>query len=98
MKLKCSGALRATVRRILVLDDDRDALVSITNVLRAEFPELEILVAASTLNARQLASQQPFDLVLANERLVDGLPIPYVALRKPVQAEDLVALVRDARP
>ncbi len=98
MKLKPVAALRGPVRRILVVDDDRDALVSITNVLRAEFPELDILVAATPVNARKLASEHTFDLVLANERLSEGLPQPYVPLRKPVDTEHLLDLVRRPPP
>lgn len=86
------------MRRILVVDDDRDALISITNVLRAEYPHLDIRVAATQTSAKTLVSAEPFDLVLASDGLGEGLGIPTVALRKPIDPERLLELIRAGKP
>lgn len=83
------------MRRILVVDDDRDALISITNVLRAEYPHLEVRVAANAAAARTLADAETFDLVLANDRLAPSLGMPSVAVRRPIEPDDLLALVQN---
>lgn len=96
VKLKPERVLAPFVRRILVVDDDRDSLISVSNALRAEFPHLDIRVAADAKHARSLADGGPFDLVLADARFQDALGMPALPLRKPVDTEQVVSLVRMA--
>lgn len=94
---KRRGALRGAMRRVLVVDNDRDALVSIANVLHAEFPHLEVRVAATRDAALALAAQERFDLVLASDGLATDLGLPTAIFRKPVDPEHLLDVVRGGR-
>src|SRR3989442_1444518 len=57
--------------QILVVDDEPDILVSLADLLRTR-PDTRVETAGSYAEGRRKAAEQPWDLVISDERLPDG--------------------------
>lgn len=65
-------------RRILVIDDEKDILHSLRDLLLL-MPDLEVGIAANFAEGRALAAKGGWDLILTDERLPDGRGVDILA-------------------
>lgn len=91
--LEAATAVPARPLRVLVVDDDRGALMAVHELLRMSFPGADVVAVADPSSALALAEREPPDLVITDLHMPHGGGVALTAALRRAPATRSVPIV-----